>query len=180
MAEKEPTWAVVLHTLYENTMAGGEFDEYGYHRMSRNAAIANEVDRDRGEVVRSLSQMENQGLINEPNRNIGQGYTLTEKGFDVAHSRELRRQEQRREQQRDKRQHGVNRAIGYLTLGLVLTGVLQMTITALLGIGSLSFSISNIVLSLSLIRVLLVGYGVVLGLGVLLWKSGMLAAWENE
>lgn len=55
MAEKEPTWAVVLHTLYETKMVGGKFDKYGSHRMLRSAAIADEVDRNRGEVLRSLS-----------------------------------------------------------------------------------------------------------------------------
>lgn len=190
MPVEEPTWAVILRAIYEKAMAGGEFDKHGNHKMLRKAAIADEVDRDQEEVGQTLSQMEDQGLVNEPSQNLGKGYTLTEKGFDVAHNRELRRQEQkrerereerqyRREQQRDKRQHGVNRAIGYLTLGLVLTGVLQMTIAALLGIGSLSFSITDIVLSLSLVRVLLFGYGIVVGLGVLLWKSGMLASWDS-
>ena len=186
MAEKEPTWAVVLHALYEKGMAGGEFDKYGKAEIHRKQAIAEEADRDRPEVIRALKQMENQRLINRPPANRKKGYTLTKKGFDVAHTRELRRQEQRREQKRaereqkrDKRQHGVNRAIGYLTLGLVLTGVLQMTIAAILGIGSLSLSIADIALSLSLARVLLVGYGIVVGLGVLLWKSGMLASWDS-
>lgn len=171
MAEEEPTWAVVLHALYENKMAGSDFDKYGYHRMSRNIAIADEVDRNQEEITLSLSQMSNQGLVNKPSRNTGKGYTLTEKGFDVAHTRDLRRQEQRREQKRDKRQHEVNRAIGFLTIGLLFTGLLQAWIAALIGKeAQVSFVIGT----------LLVGFIIVVGITVILWKSGMLAAWDSD
>lgn len=104
MIEDEPTWAIVLHVLYEKKMAGESFDQYGFYTFSRRKAIAEEVDRDFTEVGKALSEMINADLINDvPTNNRLQGYTLTPRRFDVAHTRSLRRQEQERETRRDQR-----------------------------------------------------------------------------
>lgn len=162
---EEPTWAVVLNSLYKTRLAGEEF-----HEDRRIVILADEIGRSKTEISNVLSQMSDQGLINIPS-SYKESLTLTEKGFDVAHTRELRRQEQRREQKRDKRQHDVNRAIGFLTVGLLFTGFLQAWIAALVGEEARLLFING---------ALLLGFGVVVGIAVLLWTSGMLASWDSD
>jgi DNA-binding MarR family transcriptional regulator len=172
MADAEPTWAVTLQALYEKGMAGDTFDKYGYHPLSRQIAIAEEVGRDSSEVARSISKMIDVGLINDvPIAQRRRGYTLTEKGFDVAHNRSLQKQEKRREQKMEKRQYDANRAIGVLTLGLVFVGVLRATISALVGTDA-----EHQFIHLTLV----IGSIVVVVLVLLLAFSGMLSPWNEE
>lgn len=180
MTQNEPTWAVVLHTLYENGMAGDSFDELGYSEFARKQAIAKEVDRDPAEVSRAIREMVDTNLINDvPTSNRMQGYSLTKKGFDVAHTRSLRRQEQQRENRRDQRQHEVNRAIGFLTFGLLVIGLVQATTVAIAGFDVQLLSAQLIQLGLIYI-VLTAGLGVIAGIIFLLWRSGMLESWDEE
>ena len=165
-SEEEPVWAQTLRVLYENGMQDGTFDEYGYSELARQHAIAEELNKRPVEVARALRSMEGLDLIDGVPSNRRQGYTLTEKGFSVAHSRSLRRHEQELEDSRNKRQHNVNRAIGFLTLGLVLVGLIQATVSALRG-NSAPLWETNAVLG--------VGVLVVVVIGLLLWQSGLLS-----
>lgn len=172
MVGEEPKWAVVLRAIYENKMAGHDFLDYGFDELDRQKAIAEETGLEHKEVSNTITQMVNQGLINGiPSNDPFQGYTLTKKGFDVAHTRALRRQEQRREQNRDKRQHGVNRAIGFLTVGLLFTGFLQAWIAALVGEEARLLFING---------ALLLGFVIVVGIAIMLLRSGMLASWDSD
>lgn len=178
MKKEEPVWAAVLHALYEKGMTGESFDEYGYHKFLRNRAIAEEIEREPADVTRAVSEMIDKNLINDvPTGRESQGYNLTAKGFDVAHTRSLRRQQQQREKRRDQRQHEVNRAIGFLTLGLVFIGFVQATIVAIVGFEAQLLPVQLIQFGLALI-VLTLGLLAVVAIGVLLWRFGMLASWN--
>lgn len=171
MDEEEPTWVVVLLALYENGMAGESFDKYGYQELPRNKAIAEEVNRESAEVGRAIQELKRQNLVNGvPSGRESQGYTLTPDGFEVAYERDLKRQERRRERNRDKRQHEVNRAIGFLTVGLLVTGFLQAVISA---------QASHETGLLEMNFTLLIGGIVVVGIAGMLGYSGMLASWDR-
>lgn len=83
----------------------------------------------------------------------------------------MRRQERRREQNRDKRQHDVNRAIGFLTVGLLFTGFLQAVITAQIGKEE-QLLIVNLTLGS--------GFLIVIYIAFRIWNSGMLASWDSN
>lgn len=68
---------------------------------------------------------------------------------------------------RNQRQHDVNRAVGFLTLGLILMGLVQATITALVGKNAPLVEINGI-LGLGLV--------VAVGLGIPLYQTGLLSS----
>lgn len=171
MTNDEPTWALILQAIYEYSMAGESFDEHGYSELARQIAIAKEIDRDAAEVARSISQLVSIGLLNDVPGNRRRGYTLTKDGFDVAHTRSLRRDESQKEQARNKRHHEVNRAIGLLTIGLVFVGLLRATVVAMVGQG-VSQMLLNATLGIGLFTVIVIVF--------ILKKSGMLESWEQQ
>lgn len=97
-------------------------------------------------------------------------YTLTEKGFSIAHDYHQNRLERERERRRNQRQHEVNQSIGILTLGLVFVGVIQATVTAMAGAGSTLYELNG---------ALIAGF-LIFGIAVaLVWKAGLLTR-ESE
>jgi hypothetical protein len=98
-------------------------------------------------------------------------YTLTEKGFSIAHDIHQNRRHDERQQRRTKRQHEVNRAIGFLTLGLVLVNFIQTVMTGIVGFGSPLWQANVIIL---------VGTAVIVGIAYLLTTSGMLSQWNPD
>lgn len=54
---EESTWTVILDIFYKEKMADNDFDKYGFSKISRMKAMADEVDRDQNEVSRALRQM---------------------------------------------------------------------------------------------------------------------------
>lgn len=91
---------------------------------------------------------------------------LTEKGFGVAREQVRRHHQEQAENDRVKRQNDVNRAIGFLTLGLVAVTFLH---TAIITLGQLGYSNR-------IIQIALIADGVVttLILGAIAW-TGVLA-----
>jgi hypothetical protein len=71
-------------------------------------------------------------------------YTLTEKGFGIAHDYHQNELDAERERRRDRRQHEVNRSIAVLTIGLVAVGLIQATITGMVGLGSPLWQVNTI------------------------------------
>lgn len=179
--QDEPVWVQTLHALYEKGMQDDAFDKYGYTEWARQFAIADEINKRPVDVARALRSMERVNLINGVPSNNRKGYTLTEKGFGVAHSRSLRRHEQeiedkrnQRQQEledrRNKRQHDINRAIGFLTLGLVLIGYIQATTNALIGKDAPLREVNT---------VLVIGLLLVIVIWLLLRESGLFDGWEQ-
>jgi DNA-binding MarR family transcriptional regulator len=168
MPKQEPPWTRVLLALYENNMEGDSFDDYGYSMLLRKVAIREELDAEASDVSSAIRQLKKLDLIREPSAGRRQdGYQLTKRGFDVAHEIESRRRSKRREREQKKRQHSTNRAIGLLTLGLVLVGLIQASITAAAGVNSPLWQVNAF---------LVVGVGTVIGIGWLLYRDRMLSA----
>ena len=86
--------AQTFHILYQKGMQGDAFDNRGRSELARRIAIAEEISEESTEVASTLRRMEELDLINGVSTDHRKGYTLTEKGFGVAHSRSLRRHEQ--------------------------------------------------------------------------------------
>lgn len=81
------------------------------------------------DVRKTLITMAQVGLLHEEETDSRPPYSLTKKGFEVAHDRE-----------QNRRQHEVNRAIGYLTSGLLLVAFIQVIFNAapILGLNNLA------------------------------------------
>lgn len=81
----------------------------------------------------------------------------------------MKQQEQNREQQREKRHREVNRAIGVLTLGLVITGAFQVMMASFVDRGQVLYEYTLIRMNIIIIIYFL----------VILWRSSMLAPWDR-
>ena len=167
--DDEPAWAQTLHVIYEKDMQE-DILEKDYGELEQCSVIADELSIEPDDISNLLINMRGMGLIEKKSSQESR-YMLTKKGFDVVHTRALRRHEQRMEDSRNRRQHSVNRAIGYLTLGLVLMGYIQATITALVGKYAPLWQVNG---------VLVIGVFVAVGLAVLLFQSGLLSTWDTE
>lgn len=187
----EPTWARVLDALYDHRMRGEDFDEKGYSKLARSHAIAEELgDIEPAEVHAVLRELKRYGLIHDlQSGRESKGFHLTEKGFEVAHEREIQKkrreheealQENRRElqemmadeaEERGRRQHEVNRAIGFLTLGLLTVSLIQA------GVAATSMS-SRIEVSPGVF--LAAGAAVTGVVAIIILRSGMLRPWEDS
>ncbi|MDY7081949.1 MAG: hypothetical protein SXQ77_05965, partial [Halobacteria archaeon] len=116
--------------------------------------------------------LDNTHLINR----VSDSYILTEKGFEVSHGRELKKQEQeyqkklqkRQEELEEKiteRQNKVNKAIAVLTLGLLGVSTFDLWIK-----GARIMNLSNSLIWTSM------GLGAVITIviGIVLFKEGLL------
>lgn len=133
---EEPEWAKVLDTVYKENLvweADADFDE--------DHPVVSAVDLDSKATQRNLAFLSQAGLIGRlhvgvkadvsyPGREGLMGLSgeaerrgthtgLTERGFSVAHRREVMQQQEQEEERRIQSQNEVNSAIGYLTLGLL-------------------------------------------------------------
>lgn len=60
---------------------------------------------------------------------------LNQSGFELAREQAMLNREEQREEQRTRQQHSVNRAVAYLTLGLMTVTVLDSAVRAFVGRG---------------------------------------------
>lgn len=118
----EPKWARVLRVLYNpDKRLYGTFDneqELLEHISTRIDSIGET------QIKNTLEYMDDVGLVEGYNRDADQ-FSLTKKGFDVAHERELDRTQAQRENERSQRSDEINGTIAGLTVVLVLTAFAQ-------------------------------------------------------
>jgi len=96
----EPKWTKVLQILYNR-------DKRLYGTLDNEQEllehISTRLDRiGESQIKNTLEYMDDVGLVEGYNRNADQ-FSLTEKGFDVAHERELDRTQAQRENERSQR-----------------------------------------------------------------------------
>jgi len=122
----EPVWARILYAYYEKDMAGETFDKHGYQKMSRMKHLSEEIDSTPSKTMKSMNKLIEMGLMNDlQSGQEKQGYSLTKEGFQVAHDRRM-----------SKSQNNVNRILGYLTVGLLVTSALSAMTTATVNVGN--------------------------------------------
>jgi F0F1-type ATP synthase assembly protein I len=171
--DQEPNWANVLETLYESQLKEikSRDDPHDTTAVSRDE-LDGELDLTLHEIKESLDYMETAGLL-QLTDTVHDIYVLTPKGFQVAHERRMQkrrddREDQRlerqqefeenrvdhqeaREDERAKRQHEVNRAVAFLTLGLMTVTVIGATIRIFVAQQSYTAAYSTIIVGLILI-----------------------------
>jgi hypothetical protein len=109
------------------------------------------------------------GMVSFVERSRGT-YALTEKGFSVAHDRVVREDQLAEEQTRAERQHDVNRAVAFLTLGLMTVTVFDSAVRLAVGFNRL---LTGAVITL-------IGMGFVGTFALALNRLGLLSAYSGE
>ncbi|WP_139171272.1 hypothetical protein [Natronorubrum texcoconense] len=140
--KSEPDWGKVLEEIYsEDLVWEADVD------IDMNHPVVATVDMDPEAVKRCLAFLSQTGLIgrvqvglkadvSRPGKEGVIGTTksarirgthigLTERGFLVAHQRQMQEQQQNREDERSDRQDSINYIIGLLTFGLLSITVLD-------------------------------------------------------
>lgn len=120
----EPNWAIVLQALHEGELATGQEmgTGKGHTKYQIDDFSISETGLSEGETEDALEYLDNCGLITkyeihseEDSRLVG---GLTEKGFDVAHEREL-----------TKSQHETSKRSARLSGLLVLAIIIQTSVS---------------------------------------------------
>jgi hypothetical protein len=140
-------WERVLKAMYETEQSFIKRDST--HMIPMDHRLFDYLDLDHTEVVDAVEYLKDAGLIDyvtksSSDRNQSE-YVLTDAGFKVIHDLELVRwkegieearieRELEEEDRRAKRQHRVNRAIAFLTLGLMLVTVIDTAVRATVGV----------------------------------------------
>jgi len=166
----EPDWAFILGYIYDNQMkeVGASLKNHEQVEVNRHSYIQNKLQMDESEVKDAFEYMLQAGLVDAHSK--GSPLRLTPRGFEVAHERRMQRLQERREDRRlerqqefenkrverqekredrrSKRQHEVNRAVAFLTLGLVAVSVLDSAVRAFVGDGEISAAYSTVLVGL--------------------------------
>ena len=124
---EDPDWAKVLSYLYrENSeIYPSTSEKYDIAGKTDHPPIEEVLDRTeltQEEIIDVLDEMDSVGIVNQEDRYVNTSgskvrysiYTLSKKGFDVAHDREM-----------DERQTRVNIGIALLTVFLMVGSMLQ-------------------------------------------------------
>ncbi len=153
----EPTWASILELLYQGQQQQIRRKEDAHdNTVICRDELCDELDLSYPEVDDALTFMEAAGLL-KPESSRSANFTLTPQGFKVAHERVLEKDrhsredkrlerqqtfedrrvgwQEERELQRSKRQHDVNRAVAFLTLGLISITLIDTTVRTFVRMG---------------------------------------------
>jgi hypothetical protein len=164
-----PEWAELLEAIYEENLVWSAVTD-NYHEdgpiYGEGHPVYEIVDMDPQQIQKNLAFLLETGLIgtqhigldadvprpgkelvtgiSEEARREGTHLGLTERGFAVAHERQMQRrrderenqrlqQQEKNEERRTKQQHTVNRAIAFLTLGLLAVTATDSAVRAFIG-----------------------------------------------
>lgn len=143
MEETTPMWADILDTVYFGGLDGRLVAEIVEHEEFERTDTPTDLpidrlpsdseiwDLDRSAQKRIFEEMETAGLIElreVEDKEHMYNMKLTAKGFDVAHSRQLRKEQQQREQIRHNGQYKTNRMLAFLTISLVFVSGMQVIV----------------------------------------------------
>ena len=136
----EPRWAQVLNKLYEgehllpesvrrakeekDDMELTEVFEIGYSD-GFYSGVGDEIGASLEEVKDSVEFLRSVGLVEKDGDETNQLPVLTEKGFEIAHQRQIQKKTQK-----------TNAAIATFTLGLVVVGLVEALSTELIASGN--------------------------------------------
>lgn len=145
--ESQPEWAEILDVLYENQVKKLEMGDDPHEDTQIGIDdLREDLEMSRIDVKNALEYMSAAGLVTQAGSPSSSAHFLTPKGFEVAHDRWLQRardekederleSQEENEMQRAEQQHEVNRAIAFLTLGLMTVTVIDSTVRAFVGAG---------------------------------------------
>ena len=138
--ERNENWSALLRAFYEDETAGIEYPTGG--GVERYVAENNQFVRQKTSLTSDEADEAVEYLIEVDllTRGKNQRWVMSSEGFQVAHERWIQQQEDQRirkqeanENQRARRQHEVNRAIAFLSLGLLVVTVLDSTTRIFVG-----------------------------------------------
>lgn len=141
--DDEPDWAILLETLYDGERSRFKRNQRSGGPLPDSNVLIDETGLSRDELNEAIQYLRDAGLL-KPTGDSGQ-FKITEEGFQVAHDRRMQQQQQQREDRRVERQqeledqrvkqqeeredrrakrhHQINRAVAFLTLGLMTVTV---------------------------------------------------------
>lgn len=132
-----PNWELVLRTLYEEEQSRIERIAGSEDLVPKDADLLDTIELQRNELSEAVQFLWDAGML-EPDNDE---WALTEKGFSVAQNQVDQERRAEDEEKRVKRQNAVNRAIGFLTVGLLFVSWIEMGISGLNIIGASSTEI---------------------------------------
>ncbi|GAA0209025.1 hypothetical protein [Halobaculum roseum] len=137
----EPSWATVLRALYNGERSTVKRSPAKDRKVLRSEQIFDRIDLNQEEVDNAVEYLIDANLIEE-GQSRTDPYRLTNRGFEIAHQRAINNRQMNREDQRSQRQHGINRAVAYLTIGLLLVGLFDLFVSGYSNIGTADWQIS--------------------------------------
>jgi hypothetical protein len=174
---QDPDWATVLEVFYENnpsfeyTEDPSEIHSYlDYDTRLEGIDLVAEIRLlkkiDALEIKTATVDLTGDGKGNDPIDYI----SMTPRGFDVAHERSLRNEQQEFEEEQTNRQNELSSAVGILTMGLLVVAGAQLLVQSI-AVASLS---TSIVLAIGVAGLLVVGF-----LAFRVYNSGLLEPYET-
>lgn len=174
---QDPDWAKVLEVFYENnpsfeyTEDPSEIHSFlDYDSRLEGIDLVGEIRLLKKigalEVNTTTADLTGDGKRNESIKYI----SLTPRGFDVAHERSLRNEQQEFEEEQTNRQNELSSAVGILTMGLLVVAGAQLLVQSI-AVASLSTSIA---LAIGVVGLLVVGV-----LAFRIYNSGLLEPYET-
>jgi cation transport ATPase len=113
-------WEVVLKEMYENEM---------YKVNSDNEHLNKNTHLSKKEINNAINYAQRAGLLEFR----GGGYLLTSKGFEVFDERKQREERIEHDREMNEQRDQTNRAIAFLTIGLVLVTSVDTVVRAMVG-----------------------------------------------
>lgn len=141
--ERNQNWSALLRAFYEHEKAGVEYPTGG--NVTRYVAEDNQFIQQKTSLTPDEANKAIEYLIEVDllTRGSDQRHVMSDEGFQVAHQRWIQEQEDQRireqeanENQRARRQHEVNRAIAFLSLGLLVVTVIDSVTRVYVGMES--------------------------------------------
>lgn len=141
--ERNQNWSALLKAFYGYEVAGIKYPTGG--NVTRYVAEDNQFIQQKtsltpDEADEAVEYLLEVGLLT---RGGDQQHVMSDEGFQVAHERWIQEQEDQRireqeenENKRARRQHEVNRAIAFLSLGLLVVTVIDSAIRLFVGMES--------------------------------------------
>jgi len=176
----EPDWEEILLLMYDTrqsvyTPATIDPESDAATRLSAEYNLFAQTDHSQSELADIIQFMRETELIwksgeidvHDPKGDDGiiDLYDLSSKGFDVAHDIRMRKSQQRKEDERVSAQNDVNRAIGFLTLGLLFINLTNAFLQAVIDLDYPQLAVG----SLFLVNVM-----TVVAIAALVYRSGLL------
>jgi hypothetical protein len=141
--ERNENWSALLRALYEHETAGIKYPTGGgvtRYVAEDNQFIQQKTSLTPDEANKAVEYLLEVGLLT---RGGDQQHVMSDEGFQVAHQRWIQEQEDQRireqeknENKRARRQHEVNRAIAFLSLGLLVVTVIDSATRVFVGMES--------------------------------------------
>lgn len=182
----EPDWEEILLLMYDTRVtvfnpATIDPESDAATRLSAEYNLFAQTDHSQSELAEIIKFMRETELIwksaeidvHDPKGDDGiiDLYDLSSKGFDVAHDIRMRNSQERRQDQRVSAQNNVNRAIGFLTLGLLFINLTNAFLQAVIDLNYPQLAVGSLFVLNLVVFVAIAG---------LVYTSGLLTENRSE